>query len=118
MRVIFSSPPSPVVMTDPRNGASQDAQLRFELVLLEEGEDPTPPSVKARLTQAGSGPSGLGTHSLRSLRERAGGRPIEIPPPQDTAGAAPVIIPEGIVSGLPDTAAFLLRWQLTPRAQQ
>jgi hypothetical protein len=118
MRVIFKSAATPVVLRDPRNDAMNDGVLQFELVLLEEGEDPTPPALKNRPGPAGSGSLRVGTHTLRELRARAAGGPIVIPPPQTTTGGVPVTIPEAVVAPLPDTAAFVLRWQVTPRPQQ
>jgi hypothetical protein len=117
MRVIFSSPDVPVAFRDPRDGTTQDGQLRFELVLLEEGEDPTPPAARAALQQVGSPVPRLGAHSLRSLRQRAAGGLIEIPPPQDMTGGVPVVVPATVVDKLPDTAAFIVRWSFTARPQ-
>lgn len=116
MRVIFRSPAAPVVLADPRGGERSDAQLLLELVLLDAGEDPTPAAVRVTVRPDGT-PSRLGTHSLRSLRERAGGGPIQIPAPVDALGGAPVTIPPAVLSGLADTVEFLVRWQITPRRQ-
>ena len=108
MRVIFKTAPAAVAMKDVRDGSLHEGQLHFELVLCEQGEDPTPPGSKFRTS----------THSLGSLRTRATGGTIEIPAPPPAIGAAAVRIPESVVSALPDSAPLVLQWQFTPRSAQ
>ncbi len=115
MRVIFRSAATPAAVLDPRDGTSQEGVLHFELVLLEEGEDPTPLVVK-NMPQTGAPIPRVGTHSLRELRARAAGGPIVIPAPSTEGGS--ITIPEGVLARLPESAEFVLRWQLNPTPQQ
>ena len=116
MRVIFRSAASPAAVFDPRDGTPQDGVLHFELVLLEEGEDPTPPAVKKMLGTADAPIPGVGKHSLRALRARAAGGPIVIPAPSTEGGS--ITIPEDVLARLPESAEFVLRWQLNSTPQQ
>ena len=117
MRVIFRSAATSAAVLDPRDGSTSYAGvLHFELVLLEEGEDPTPPAVKKSLRTAGAPIPRVSTHSLRELRARAADGPIVIPAPS-TEGRS-ITIPEGVLAGLPESAEFVLRWQLHPTPRQ
>ncbi len=116
MRVIFRSAATPAAVLDPRDGTSQEGVLHFELVLLEEGEDLTPPVVQNMARTAGAPIPRVGTHRLRELRARAAGGPIVIPAPSTEGGS--ITIPEGVLARLPESAEFVLRWQLNPTPQQ
>jgi hypothetical protein len=117
MRVLFKSPKVPVTLKDPRDGRIQPGQLHFELVLVEDGEDPTPAELTNSSRPAGVPAPRVSTHSLRELRTKAAGGPIVIQPPATTTGAGPITIPELVVAQFPDSAAFVLQWQLTPRSE-
>ena len=115
VRVIFESPPVPATFTDPRDGSTVSGNGGFQLILHEPGEDPAPPTIRTALRVQGFSTP---THTLSELRSRAGvGHPIEIPPPAGWRGPGVVVIPEAVLTSLPESAHLTLRWQFTPAGQ-